>query len=272
MTRSDSHYRIKVTAGPSYDPATHQDVQVNGEALALEGDHASVTLAVRIQNFNGYPETSPRTSEYFNHPSRKNDTYSIAFSFTPNTDINGNDLLFGNDFDHPIRDLLPMGFSVGVGIAQRFIDPTLQIDAYADKPYMFSPALANLNHFRVGAKDSREQLLKGDTVVEEGVDDGEDLHLPSTGAARRKYFQAEDKRKAFTFSAGRQYVADFGNSFLDFNELSLNLPGFSLPVRNLVNSDNRELRYVLKDSKTDAVYLVVVFTVILEDEEQGSKA
>jgi hypothetical protein len=46
-------YRLKVTAGGDYDPATHQTVSVNADTLRIENDHVTVDLAVRIQDYNG---------------------------------------------------------------------------------------------------------------------------------------------------------------------------------------------------------------------------
>jgi hypothetical protein len=46
-------YRLAVTAGLGYDPATHQSVEVNGKTLRLEDDRARFDLNVRIQDYNG---------------------------------------------------------------------------------------------------------------------------------------------------------------------------------------------------------------------------
>ena len=49
-----SQYRLKVTAGPSYDAATHVDVPVNQDkTLNIKSEHATTYLAVRIQNYTG---------------------------------------------------------------------------------------------------------------------------------------------------------------------------------------------------------------------------
>lgn len=50
---------------------------------------------------------------------------------------------------------------------------------------------------------------------------------------------------------------------LDF---SVRLPGFHIPVEGLVDADHNELRYVLKNSKTGTVYLVVSFTLLPNQE------
>lgn len=46
-------YRLAVTAGLDYDPATHQPVDVNGKTLRLEDDRATFDLNVRIQDYTG---------------------------------------------------------------------------------------------------------------------------------------------------------------------------------------------------------------------------
>jgi hypothetical protein len=52
--KNTSHYRLKVTAGPEYDPSTHQTVPVNAEkALHIENEHAIINLRVRIQDYTG---------------------------------------------------------------------------------------------------------------------------------------------------------------------------------------------------------------------------
>lgn len=54
MGLAGSRYRLKVTAGPEYDPRTHQTVPVNqDETLRLENAHAIVSLCVRVQNYTG---------------------------------------------------------------------------------------------------------------------------------------------------------------------------------------------------------------------------
>jgi hypothetical protein len=57
------NYRLKVTAGPSYDTSTHQLVPVNeDQTLRIENEHAVVSLCVRIQDYTGidFPETQTR--------------------------------------------------------------------------------------------------------------------------------------------------------------------------------------------------------------------
>lgn len=205
--------------------------------------------------FTGYPDGSPRTSDYFKHPLHEQDKYSIAFSFIVKEPVNGDDLVFGNDFDYPIRDLLPMGFNMGLHIVKWTLDPSIRGDVYADKPYLYSPALASWNQFCIGDKDpSTDQALVKEQIVEESAQerDGADvrtrLHIPSTAAARRKHFQSQESRQAFEFEPGRLYMADFGNQYLNFSGMYMSalvdvdvivlILGLSRPVCDFARTGN----------------------------------
>ncbi|KAK5241495.1 hypothetical protein LTR16_009325, partial [Cryomyces antarcticus] len=175
-------YLLKVTAGPSYDPKTHEPVHVNTEKpIKISTPHIDANVRVRIQEYRGkwtvslpssattayfdlskntkadapstgLPRPSPTTSPYFSQPPHTADRYSISFTFTPKTTLNGHDVVFGNDFDHPIRDRLPPGFGQAFKIAKWFIDPGLYGDVNADEPYLYGPLLSSINVLRVGEK------------------------------------------------------------------------------------------------------------------------
>ena len=144
-------------------------------------------------------------------------------------DVNGNDLLFGNDFDHSIAAKLPRGSDFVAKSVKRMIDPSLEIDAHGEKPSIFSPALTSWSQLRLGVEGpSADQKLIGDTIVEEGADNEQaqktrdSLGIPESASDRRAHFQDEKNREAFWFSAGCQYLADFGNPYV-------NLTGKSYP-------------------------------------------
>ncbi|KAL4871401.1 hypothetical protein BDV12DRAFT_164225 [Aspergillus spectabilis] len=272
-THKASKYRLKVTAGPSYDPSTHQEVPVNeARTLHLKNEHASTNLSVRIQNYTGFPDNAPPTHAHFTHPSHTKDQYSITFAISFAQNVNGNDLLFGNDFDRPIRDRLPPGFNAALRLVQWMIDPSLDGDAYADKPYLYSPGVATWNSFRVGNKVDGGGLPDvHELVVEEGEDDGEEqgvregLSVPGTVDGRRGFFGNEGNRKRWEFEEGRVYYAGFGNGYLDFNEFTLRLPGFNINALNYIDEKTHSLRYVLKNRNGD-VYFIVVFTLVHEED------
>lgn len=289
-TSLHERYRLRVTAGPAHDTSTHKLVPVNAnETLTFENDHIILSLAVRIRNFTGYPDDSPQTSAYFEHDLHKSDQYSISFSFIPKTDIPGNDLVFGNDFDRPIRDRLPPGFSQAFRIVKWWVDPGLEGDVYADKPYLFGPALSSWNILRIGDKVVAEDQLEEksawkipnatsfhETVVEEGAEgSGEEVRdesgMPADSAGRKKHFLTPTNRDSFVFETGRLYQSDFGNPYLDFNDFSLKLPGFSLNIIKYVDSKTHELRYTLKNKTTEEIYASVLFTLLFGEELEQVK-
>lgn len=281
-----SSYRLLVSAGPAYDASTHHPVLVNShERQTIETDSMTLEYAIRIKHFTGLPAGSPETSPYFEHALHKSDQYSISLAFIPKVDIPGNDMVFGNDFDRPIRDRLPPGFNQAFKFVKWWVDPGLEGDVYADKPHLYGPALSSWNTLRIGDKvvDEDRHDVKAaykvpepekfhDTVVEEGADgSGEEVRseagMPGDAAGRKKYYLTEANRDNFVFEKGRLYMADFFNPYLDFNDFSLKLPGFSLNVIKYVDSRTHELRYVLKNRKTDELYAAFMFTLLWGEEK-----
>lgn len=220
-------YVLKVTAGPDYDSSSQKLVAINTEVpFSISSPKIDANITIRVQKYHGLPAHSPETSPYFSTEQHKSDLYSLAFDFKLKEDVNGNDLVFGNDFDHPIRDKLPPGFSQAMKIVQWFIDPGLYGDAYADEPYLYGPFLSSINTLRIGEKNGKlgGQDKKSDepVVVLEGADgDGEEARaaakLPADSAARKKWFLTQAHLKDFTFEKDRAYHADFFNPYLDFN-------------------------------------------------------
>jgi hypothetical protein len=187
-----------------------------------------------LQNYRGLPKGSPSTSPYFDLPPHNTakDQYSIAFKFTPKSTINGNDLVFGNDFDHPIRDRLPPGFNTAFKIVKWAVDPGLDGDVYAEKPYLYGPAASSVNILTVGDKgkakddededdDDEEQEDVGLVFEEGGDDEGiqirKEIGVPDAIAARKKWFLNEEHRKTWSFKEGVAFGCDFFNPYLDFN-------------------------------------------------------
>ncbi|KAI1371829.1 DUF1769-domain-containing protein [Hypoxylon crocopeplum] len=187
--------------------------------------------------------------------------------------ISGEDLQFGNDFDHPIRDRLPPGFSYAMNIVKWWIDPGLDGDAYADRPHLYGPALSSFNAVHAGPGEVDPE--KGGLWFEEGGDeDGlqerEAIGAPETAKDRMKWALKPANKSRWIFQYGKTYCLDFFNPYLDFNEFSLRLPGFTLPIMKYW--DGQSLRYVLRNRSTDETYLVIVFTLYLKEDvnEDGS--
>lgn len=115
-------YRLLVTAGPQYDRSTHKIVKVNTEVpTIIENEFMVAKIVVRVHGFRGLPAGSPSTStEYFSNPMHSRDQYSLGFSFVPKQDIPSVDTVWGNDFDHPVRDRIPPGNRAKLSMFQQF--------------------------------------------------------------------------------------------------------------------------------------------------------
>ncbi|KAF2680911.1 DUF1769-domain-containing protein [Lentithecium fluviatile CBS 122367] len=283
-------YLLQVTAGPSYDSSTHQEVAVNSaSAHIIENDIMTCYLHVKIRDYHGLPRGSPSSSDYFSHPLHTSDRYSIGFSFAPKKDIKGSDLVTGFDFDHSIKDRLPPGFRYAMRIVTTILDPGIYSDPYSDKPYLYGPALSSFFAFRIGERTSEtsaeDQLAtqKSDSkgVIEEGADGSgqrirADHQIPAKISKRRKNFLDVKKQEDFIFEAGRMYHADFFNPYLDFANFALRIPGFSISVVRYIDDKTHQLRYVLKNRATEEVLFVVIFTLLfgqsLEDKLESERA
>ncbi|KAM0698537.1 hypothetical protein Q7P36_002004 [Cladosporium allicinum] len=269
-------YRLVVTAGPSYAKSSHKVVAVNtGEAVTFENEFVRARVKVRIRGFRGLPSRCPSSSPYFDDPSHAKDQYSVAFSFVPKQDLPSLNTVWGNDFDHPVRDRLPPGFNTAFKIVKEFIDPGLSCDAYADEPWLYGPSLSCWFAFRLGEKvgDDEEVPEPGgeDEVTREGSDgSGEEqrtrLGLPENNEKRRKFFLDAKNREEFVFEKGRCYQADFFNPYLDFGNCALKLPGFSLNVIKYVDEKSHCLRYVFKNRETGDVYLNVNIALLWDQD------
>jgi hypothetical protein len=233
-----SIYVLRVTAGPEYQ--THIPVAVNSpKPLVITTDAATIALTVHIKGHRPAPSpprwppragptvsAAPPSGAYFATPSRATARYGLRFSLTPRRPLSASDVELGNDFDAPVRALLPPGFAAALRAVSSLVDPGLRGDPYADRPYLYGPLVSSANVMRVGnAAVSGEEGVKGSMELDlmEGAE-GEEAEgvrrgagVPEEAAARRKWFLDEEKRKAFTFEEGRTYDFDFGNSFLNFN-------------------------------------------------------
>lgn len=263
-------YRLYVTAGPSYDTSTHKPVHVNTDTpTSIENDFLRAKIKVRIRGFRGLPSSCPSSSPYFDDPLHEKDQYSVAFSFVPKKNLPSEKVVWGNDFDHPVRDRLPPGFNTAFKIVKDFIDPGLECDAYADQPWLYGPALSCWFGFRVGGEIEGDlpEAKEAEDVLHEGADgSGQEVrdknHIPDNNEKRRKHFLTAANRAAFAFEKDRLYHADFYNPYLDFGHFALKLPGFSLKVVKYIDDKSHTLRYVFKNRETGDVYLCVNFNLL----------
>ncbi|KAI0474697.1 hypothetical protein F4859DRAFT_76431 [Xylaria cf. heliscus] len=221
--------------------------------------------------------------EMFSGSSGDSETVDDDDEFLAETGISGHDLQFGNDFDHPIRDRLPPGFSYAMNIVKWWIDPGLDGDPYADMPYLYGPGLSSFNNIHIGAGDYDPD--KGGLYFEEGGDEAgiearRAIGAPDGAKERKKWALNNDSKDKWVFEYGKTYCVDFFNPYLDFSEFSLRLPGFTLPIMKYWDGQglrtrpkrSHTLRYVLRNRTTGDTYLVILFTLYLKEDvnEDGS--
>ena len=249
-------------------PVNHTDAP-----FALTTDHFAGHLEVRIKNFSGEnpPGVEAKSdSEYFAPGSYGSScTWSIAVQGRFDLDgLDADRLVFGNEFDKPIKDSLPYG----TGLALQFfkvIDPNLKHDLYADKPWAFSPLLATMNRTRASRDDEQFPLhvtedltplltntdgsLNNDIETDKNTVDnmrGGEHGVEKAHEFRRRWFSHQNNRQKVKVTKDVLITSDFCNGFIDFNTLSLNIPfsgGMSWdcklalpfsPVREACPSDN----------------------------------
>ncbi|KAH0610239.1 uncharacterized protein H6S33_011766 [Morchella sextelata] len=281
---SAANFRLRVTAGPTYDRRTHTPVPVNTSSpLTISTPASTTTLHIRFSSYKSPPsQPLPPTHPYFTHPThaKEKDLYSFQLLFTPAADINGADLVWGNDFDRPIRDLLPYGFGVFWNIG-KWIDPGLEGDLYEDKPWVWGSVLSSMNVIAVappGTSTPQEAEISdvvqtemqvptaaeawgGDTVLEEDMAAAaEPAGIPVAAGARKKFFLERAKRESFTFRKGWRYGLDFFGPWLDFANFEIRLPGYGLNL--LKYWDGQPVRYTLRNTRTGEVYACVLLDFV----------
>ena len=244
--------RLVVHAATSYEKDELVKVPVNDgddkSYITLDSPYADIRLAVRINNY--VDSTGKLTStSYFDQPDHKNDQLSIQFSVKFKQTVDGNDLLFGNDFDEPIRDILPYGFSMGYKMFTWYVDPSVEGDPYCDTPYLYGRALSSINRITTGNDDQWPGFMTQDK-----------LGALMSSEERMAFYRDQANRHSFEFVPDVQYSFDFFTPYLSLGDsFGIKLPGFSLDVGKYCGG--QPLRYTLKSLSDDRVFLVVVFSL-----------
>ncbi|RSH89061.1 hypothetical protein EHS25_002727 [Saitozyma podzolica] len=146
-------------------------------------------ISVWVKGFEG-DERAGDGSEYFGV--RGAMTYAIVVRGRFTEQVSADELMFGNVFEKPIRDSLPWGTSVAQK-AIYFVEPTLEMDLYADRPWALSPALASMNHLALTEEPQEGPIVKEDSV-------------------ERIKHQCEGEYGASDYGAGEHCASDYGPS------------------------------------------------------------
>ncbi|POW20797.1 hypothetical protein PSHT_03082 [Puccinia striiformis] len=141
--------RFDILAGPSLDELSR--VKVNADRtgpLAIKTASFEGALTVRMKDFADHNGDIYRDTETNYFANWSDVTWSIQIQGRFLQPTSADDCVFGNTFDKPIRDRLPFGTGAALK-AISYIDPSLENDLYADKPWAWSPLLATMNYIRI---------------------------------------------------------------------------------------------------------------------------
>ncbi|OCF31969.1 hypothetical protein I317_03113 [Kwoniella heveanensis CBS 569] len=278
---------IPSKGGKGYPPTAPCPVNAT-EPTPLITDGFEGSIWVFVKGYNGDHKAGDG-DEYFK--GRDGISYGIVVKGKFKDDFNADEVLFGNVFEKPIRDNLPWGTSIATKFMY-FVDPTVEADIYADKPWALSPALATMSHLSLASSASSESTNNGVYVTEdtgEWLEDngGDTLSYTDTDekaqiSARRKWLGKKDNRRQITVPKDTFVGMEFCNGLLDFNTLSAQLPPpFSLSIPLLKYWDGQPVTYVCQNRPpagqspvgTDtSVHFSVAFEIVDEEAKRALEA
>ncbi|WVR06751.1 hypothetical protein IAU60_003786 [Kwoniella sp. DSM 27419] len=276
---------IPAKGGKGYPPTRPCPVN-SDQPTPLVTDGFEGDIWVFVKGYNG-DHKEGEGEKYFN--GRDGISYGIVVKGKFKKDLSAEEVVFGNVFEKPIRDNLPWGTSIATKFMY-FVDPTVEADIYADKPWALSPALATMSHLSLneGENGGSEVYVQEDSVEwlnERGADIGPAADEKAQAAARRKWLGKKDNREKITISKDTAVGLEFCNGLLDFNTLSATLPPpFSLSIPLLKYWDGQPVTYSCQSKPASGntvgapaeVYFSVAFEIVDEEarkalEKKGGK-
>jgi len=224
--------RFRVLAGPS--SSSLQPLEVNTDSTTEFFEIKTPLFEGRIVgNIKGFvDENGDRVpSKYFDREDRKKEgtTWSIQVQGRFLTTISANDVMFGNTFDRPLK--LPWGTSAAMQFAS-YIDPVLEHDLNAKKPWALSPLISTMPNFKATHQPASSPLPDFNPLL--GFPEDVATLIPGTStppspiktaSKRRKYFEKEERRKAVKYTPDTVVQMDFCYGYFQFPELYLAIPG-----------------------------------------------
>ncbi|WRT66697.1 uncharacterized protein IL334_003658 [Kwoniella shivajii] len=273
---------IPSNGGKGYPPKTPCPVN-SPTPTKIETDGFKGDIWVFVKGYNGELNKGDG-KEYFGVKGRESMSYGIVVRGKYKNSFNADQVVFGNVFEKSIKDNLPWGTSIATKFMY-FVDPTVEADIYADKPWALSPALATMAHLSLTSEKggNEKPYIDEDSSkwLEENVE--EDARLaddipPFTDdksqiSTRKKWLTKSSNRQAVEVDPDTEVGMEFSNGLLDFNTLSAQLPPpFSLQIPLLKYWDGQPVTYVCqaKPPKGESpigqqVYWSVAFEIVDEE-------
>ncbi|KAA1108788.1 hypothetical protein PGT21_025690 [Puccinia graminis f. sp. tritici] len=213
--------RFDILAGSSLDELSR--VKVNADRsgpLAIKTKSFEGNLTVRMKDFADYNGDIYRDTETNYFANWTDVTWSIQIQGRFLQPTSADDCVFGNTFDKPIRDRLPFGTGAALK-AISYIDPSLENDLYADKPWAWSPLLATMNYIRTERLDADDSPLPPCEAATRPVEDCSSLLSGNPTNISKPHL----RRKFFSSAVNRQAIMlgprDFVRSFLSSHSITI---------------------------------------------------
>ncbi|KAK4700283.1 hypothetical protein P7C70_g5967, partial [Phenoliferia sp. Uapishka_3] len=252
--------RILVKAGSSLASLT--EVSVNGSPHDVSSSRFEGSVGVRIEHWLGATSSSPSSPEA---PFQDGATFSIVINGRFKEEIKAHEVLWGNEWDNPIRESLPYGTSAALKFVH-FVDPTLTHDIYADKPWALSPLLSTVNFLSLTKIKPDDPLPAFDYQVPEDISTVADAPELKGQPAKRKTWLSDAKNKEKIILGPDLLVAtDFCNGYIDFKTLSLKIPGgLHFALQHMW--DGQPVRFVCRTEDGKRSFFFVTLQIV----EEGS--
>ncbi|KAF8319759.1 hypothetical protein DL93DRAFT_118506 [Clavulina sp. PMI_390] len=213
--------RLRVLVGES--PSSLHPISANDPAgHTLKTPRFEGSISVFLKDFENEKGMFSTGEEYFGTGERPGVTWSIQARGRFLTELNADDVLFGNVFDRP----LPLPYGSGAAIKFMHLrDPTLEDDLHGEKPWALSPLITTMPYLSIqdinttngesnapGSGEGSPGLLICESV--------KSILPPTVGTepqARRSYFKDPAKRQAVTFTPTQHIACDFCHGWLSFS-------------------------------------------------------
>lgn len=177
--------------------------------------------------------------------------------FTPDHDINLNDLIFGNDCEQPVRDYIPAAIlTTGLKLFNWFINKTVVGDFTVDKPFIYGLAINLFTYINVNAKGLLPLPKKDKNGYYENLitNPGANSSIPQSLKKRISYFLKENNCKSFVFRKGIRYELQFESDLIKMADSyyavclpTLGLKTFDINILQYANDKLNNFNWVIKE-------------------------
>lgn len=267
--------RLCVKASNGYD-GEYTTVPVNTlTPIEIESDIGKFSILVLIRNFDG-SEPHHLNSLYnigdkttLNNNSiedvqgskdHEGAKLSIDINYTPKDSINGKELLFGNDFDTNLKNVIPTKLlSVGLKLFNWFINNTVNGNLFIDRPFLYGPILTAATYLSINNQHPTKNTANDSSsnCLPEKLNHD---NIPKTSFDRKKHFNKLSRCEEFTFQGQTTYNFKIDTNFiiLSDSKYMVSLPtfrnhNFNIDLSQFANDKFNNLNWVIKVGGSEGV-------------------